>query len=658
MVSLENPVEASAQKPTHVIKKNNLFAATMLAVGNITGAGIYVLVGPATAIAKSGIIFSFFIDLVVAFFIAGSYAECVSKVPRNGGSFIFIREAFGNKALYIGWIVWLSNIAYGALCAFGVAQLVAQLFGNTSPVFLISISISGVILFTFLNLRGSTGLAAAQNPLVVALLASYVIGGIYLFLNPTGVPVFLPTSEGFFPIFAASALFFDVFIGFEDICAIADEVEKPKKTIPRVLFLCIAIAAVFFFIVLTSVVLTQDMNMVMNSEIAFLEAVKTDPIVYFIVYIGAILALLTSIGVALMAASRNLYGLALFDFIDRRWSVVNPKNQSPNRALLLSMAIMMIILFTGQVEYIAKISNVSYSFSVIFVAAAAIKLRKSKKAEPEDFKMPLSPLTHYFAIGGCFLLIGFIGLDSILVTVTWFLIGLFIYLFFSSKKRVYGTFFLIVAFFITITSIMAGILFILFGLVYYFFSIADKNSKNLTLAGLKIITTIFLLALSIILFPSSSTIAGSNEIHIALNIVSAISLISAFFDVIPLQEILNLREKKRNKSSVPIHFGIGSLVVLGTGKSRFIFNFNYFWGILQVASAGLLFVIVGILFGGMVPIGDIVLDYVIKAIIVVTGLSLLFSGILWIRSAEGLKRIGILEFEESQKPEISYNIDE
>ncbi len=658
MIMAEKPVEKPAQKPIKVVKKNKLFATTMLAVGNITGAGIYILVSPAAAIAKSAIMVAFFIDLVVALFIAGSYAECVSIIPRNGGSFIFIREAYGNMALFIGWIVWLSNIAYGALCAVGVAQLVAQLFGSSSYILLVSVGISGTLLFTFLNLRGSTGLAAAQNPLVIALLASYVIGGVYLFLNPTGVPIFPPLSEGFFPIFAASALFFDVFIGFEDVCAIAEEVDKPKRTIPRALFLCIAIAAIFFLIVLSSVVLTQDMNVVMNSKIAFLEVVKPDPVVYFIVYIGAILALLTSIGVALMAASRNLAGLAQFDFIDRRWSEVNPMNQSPNRALLLSMAIMIIILISGQVEYIAKISNVSYIFSVIFVAAAAIKLRKTKKIEPDTFKMPLSPLTNYLAIGGCVLLIGFIGIDSILVTVTWFLIGLVIYLFFSSKKRVYGTFFLIAAFFITITSIMAGIFLLLFGLVYYFFSIADKNSKSLALAGLKIITTVFLIGIAYFTFPFSSTAAGASEIRIILNTVSVISLISAFFDIVPLQEILNFRERKRNKSNVAIQFGIGSVVVLSTRKSRLIFFFNYAWGILQVVSAGLLFLIVIFLFSGVVVIADVVLDYLMKALIIVTGLCLFFSGLLWIRSCQDLKRIGILEIEDTQKHEVSYSIDE
>ncbi len=645
-------VEKPVEKPNRVIKKNNLFATTMLAVGNITGAGIYILVGPATAIAKSAIIFSFCIDLVVAIFIAGSYAECVSKIPRSGGSFIFIREAFGNMALFIGWIVWLSNIAYGALCAFGVAQLVAQLFGSSSTIFLISISISGVLLFAFLNMRGSTGLAAAQNPLVIALLASYVIGGVYLFLNPTGSPVFLPFSEGFFPIFVASSLFFDVFIGFEDVCAIAEEVEKPKKTIPRALFLCIGIAAIFFFIVLTSLVLTQDMNMVMNSEIAFLDAVKSNPVVYFIVYIGAILALLTSIGVALMAASRNIYGLALSDFIDRRWSEVNPKNQSPNRALFLSTAIMIIILLSGQVEYIAKISNLSYIFSVIFVAAAAIKLGKTKKDEPDAFKMPLSPLTHYLAIGGCFILIGFIGLDSILVTVTWFLIGLVIYVFFNSKKRVYGTLFLIAAFFITITSIMAGIFLILFGLFYYMFLIADKNAKNLVLAGLKIISTLTLVIIAYLLNHFSTLTAGSTEIPLVLNVVSFLSLISAFFDVIPLREIINYFEKKRGKSSVPIQFGGGSVVVLGARQSKIVYFFNYGWGILQIASAILLSIVLGFLFSGIVVITNslvpsLIFDYILKAILVVTALCLFFSGILWIKSCGDLKRIGLLEIGNS-----------
>jgi len=663
MVMVEKPVPS----PNKPVKKNSLFATTMLAIGSITGAGIYVLISRATRIAQSAIIVSFCIDLVVALLIAGSYAECVSRVPKSGGSFIFIREAFGNKALFIGWIVWLSNIAYGALCAFGVAQLIAELFGNHSYIFLMTISISGVLLFTFLNIRGSTGLASVQNPLVIGLLASYVIGGVYLFLNPTGTPVFPSFTEGFFPVFTASALFFDVFIGFEDVCAIAEEVEKPRKNIPRALFLCIVISAVSFFIVLCSLVLTQDMTMVMNSDIAFLEAAKPNPVVYFIIYIGAIMALLTSIGVALMASSRNLHGLALFDFIDRRWSTVNPKNQAPIRALWLSTAITIIILLSGQVEFIAKISNVSYIFSVIFVAAAAIKLRKTRKAEAGTFQMPLSPLTHYLAIGGCFILIGFIGLDSILVTVTWFLIGLVIYLFFSSKKRIYGTVFLILAFFITITNLMLGIFLLLFGFVYYFFSIADKNAKNLVLAGLKIVTTLFLMFITYMLLPLTTLTTGGNgealvetDLLVVLSIVFIISLISGFFEIVPIHEILNVLEKKRNKSNIPIQFGSGSVVVLGTWKSKIIYFFNYVLGVLQIVAASILTILAILLFTKVIIVGDVItnqvlvpavfFDYILKFILILASLSLLFSGILSIKYCADLKRLwGIEKFVDTFK---------
>ncbi|OLS12248.1 MAG: transport protein (probable substrate cationic amino acids) [Promethearchaeota archaeon CR_4] len=656
-------VEKPAPNPNQPVKKNKLFATTFLAIGSITGAGIYILISPAAKLAHSAIIVAFAIDLVVAVLIAGSYAECVSRIPKSGGSFVFIREAFGNKALFIGWIVWLSNIAYGALCAYGVAELIAELVGSDSPAFLLSISIGGILLFAFLNIRGSSGLASAQNPLIIALLASYVIGGVYLFLNPTGAPTFPPQSAAFFLIFRASSLFFDVFIGFEDVCAIAEEVETPKKTIPRALFLCLVVAAVFFAIVLISLTFTQDMNMVENSKIPFIVAVEPNKWVYYFVCLGAILALLTSIGVALMAASRNLYGLAQFDFIDRRWSVVSSKHQAPVRALLLSTAIMILILLSGQVTLIASISNISYIFSVIFVALSAIKLRKRKTGEPGSFKMPLSPLTHYLAIGGCVLLIAFIGLDSIFVTVTWFLTGLVIYLFFSSKKRVYGTVFLIFAFVITILYLEVGIFLLLFGLVFYLFTIADKISKNLVLAGLKIITTLFLMFIVYYLLPLTSlTIGGNTEVfsgtilHSVLNLILAISLISGFFDVIPIHEILNALEKKRNRSDIPIQFGAGVVVILGKWKSRIVYAFNYALGILQILAAGVFTVLTILFFTEVIIVGDVIttqvlipalfFDYILKTILILAALCLLFSGILSIRYCGDLKRLwGIEEIE-------------
>ncbi len=627
--------ESHLQPPIEYRKKNSLASATLIAIGSLTGAGIYVLLGPATRLTGSGVILSFGIDIVISLFIAGAYAECSSKFPKNGGGFVFIIEAFGTKGLIIGWVVWLSNIAYGALCAYGFGQFLSQIFGFDSYPFLIFTSIGGVVLFTFINTRGSTGLAKAQNPLIIALLGTFMIGGVYLFLHPTGTPN-IPSITGFFP---ATALMLNVFVGFENVVSISEEVKNPRKNVPRALILSILVSAIFYFVIITGVVLTQDANLIANSDLAFLDAVRADPIIYYIVFLGAILALLTSLGVALMAASRNLSGLAKFDFIDRKWGEIHPKHQAPNRALFLTAAIMIIILLSNQAVYIASISLVAFMFSVVFVALSAIKLQRIKNSEADTFRMPFTPVTHYLTIGASLFLMIFIELDSIYLMFVWFIIGLVIYLFFSSKKRIYGTIYLIITFFVTIYSIMFGVLLILFGLVYYLFSIADRSTVKLTLAGVKIITTAFLVGIAYYIVENEVLPEISNEISITLTIIALVPIISTVFDLIPMQELMSIFIKKHYKSSVPIQIGQKVVMVLGKRGSRFLFYFNYLGGIMQIATACLLFSLwVWIITGISIAI-EIVWDFILKAVIGITALCLFFSGILWIHSGKDLKKI-------------------
>nr|MDO8111055.1 APC family permease [Candidatus Sigynarchaeota archaeon] len=518
-------------------RKSGLIATTFLAITSLTGAGIYSLLRPVAEIAGAAIIFSFLLDLGIALLIAGCYGECASLFPTNGGSLVYIREAFGNKGLYVGWLVWLSNMAYGSLCAYTAAMFVGNLLGINSAVLIVALSIGFVLLFTIFNLKGSNVLAAISNPITVALLCTLVIGAIYLFLNPTGSALTPIVPNGFTSIFIGSALLIDVFIGFEDIVSVAEEIKEPRKTIPKALRYSLLISAIFYFLVIFAVFSSMDINTITNSDLTFIEGVSSNPVIYFIVFIGAILTLLTSVGVAVMAASRNLYALARWDFIDRRWSEIHPKLQSPLKAILLTAFLTAIISISGQVETIASISNISYLISVAFISLSVIKFRKIRKYDKDAYKMKYHPLGAILTLAICIFLVFFIDVNSIFITLGFFLIGLATYLIFSSKKRIYGTIFMVVTFSLSLISIFVGILVLIAGIITYLFSIANPRGLYLSLSGIStIMALVFFIFLYIFVFFghfifTNATIESGNAFLIVVSIVIVVlCLISAVID--------------------------------------------------------------------------------------------------------------------------------
>ena len=77
-------------------------------LGNILGAGIYVLIGKISAIAGYFSVISFVIASIIAFFTALSYMELASRYPVSAGEAVYIQEGIGSKALSIGTGIFIA----------------------------------------------------------------------------------------------------------------------------------------------------------------------------------------------------------------------------------------------------------------------------------------------------------------------------------------------------------------------------------------------------------------------------------------------------------------------------------------------------------------------------------------------------------------------
>ena len=76
---------------------------TLLGIGAIIGAGIFVLTGNAAAAnAGPGIVLSFIIAGTVAAFAALSYAEMASTVPVSGSAYTYTYATMGE---FVAWII-------------------------------------------------------------------------------------------------------------------------------------------------------------------------------------------------------------------------------------------------------------------------------------------------------------------------------------------------------------------------------------------------------------------------------------------------------------------------------------------------------------------------------------------------------------------------
>lgn len=115
-----------------------LFGAVAILVGAVIGSGIFMTPGTVAASAKS------FGPFMVAWILAGAsgilcslvYAELSPAMPKAGGPYVYITEAFGNGFGFVyGWSMTIGNyIPLVAMLATGFASNLAKLIPGITPV--------------------------------------------------------------------------------------------------------------------------------------------------------------------------------------------------------------------------------------------------------------------------------------------------------------------------------------------------------------------------------------------------------------------------------------------------------------------------------------------------------------------------------------------
>lgn len=411
--------------------KLSLFDAVLLGISSTIGAGIFVLLSSAFSIAGPAVIVAFAFNALIAFIIAGNYAEAASFNPVDGGGFSFVEEVYGKKARILGWIIWLGNASYASLCAIGFAKYFSSLLSINELI----VSVSVLFLFTIINFFGSKKVALIMKPLAIFLLLMLVFVAFFLFSSPQGGFVnfnnFIPF--GVLSIIPATGLLFVCFTGFEAVTTISAEIKRPRRNIPKALFYTVGIVSIIYLLIVSATIYSVNVNDLTGSEMALLEAVMFSPPMMVVINICASIAVLSSLNVALMAASRNVYALSRDKFLPVSLSSINSKFESPPKAIIITFVISLFLVLSNQVELVASITNLSYMIIVSSVGLAVLKLRKLENKI--SFKLPFHPLGPILCIILPLILIPFLEFNSIIICAVWTIIGVMIYRITKHRRR-------------------------------------------------------------------------------------------------------------------------------------------------------------------------------------------------------------------------------
>jgi amino acid transporter len=365
-----------------------LFEVTISGIGIILGAGIYVLIGQAAGLAGNALWLAFGLSAIIALLTGLSYAELSSMFPKAGAEYDYVANAFNtNLAFVIGWMVFLSGVLAAATVALGFAGYFSSL--TSFPLILSAVAL--LILLTALlgyGVKETARVAIVSTLLEMAGLIIIIAIG----LPHLGSVNYLEMPQGFSGLFAASALIFFAYQGFESMVKFSEETKSPETTVPKALILALVICVVFYILVALSVVSVLGWEQLSGSNAPFTDIVSValGPDAAILIAVIALFATANTVLMSIYASSRILYGMAESSRLTAVFSRVHPGRRTPWTAILFCGFLSIALLFTGDIAFIANVTNFMLFVTFTVINAAVIFLRYSSPESSRPFRIPFS----------------------------------------------------------------------------------------------------------------------------------------------------------------------------------------------------------------------------------------------------------------------------
>jgi amino acid transporter len=407
-----------------------LLDATMIGMGAMIGAGIFVLTGLAAEIAGPAAILVFALNGVVTAFTGLSYAELASAIPKSGGGYAFVREIFDDLPSFVmGWMLWFAYMIAGALYALGFAPNFLELlhvYGyvpsphEVGAVALPAVDLAvpanvglafvAVFLLVALNAVSTAASGSIETVFTITKVSILVVFVAFGFLSAGGAGETSFTLQNFDPLFPdggsafavlpAMGLTFIAFEGYDLITTVTEEVENPRENIPKAIFVSLAATVVVYLLVVTVAIGTLGAGGLAEAGEAGIAAAATSfmptgiPVIQnggAVIVFGAVFSTLTALNAVVIASSRVAFSMGREGQLLSSIGNLHHRYGTPFVAIVASAVVMLgsVVLPT---QSAGNMSSLFFLLSFVIVNGAVIKLRRERPNMKRPYEMPLYPL--------------------------------------------------------------------------------------------------------------------------------------------------------------------------------------------------------------------------------------------------------------------------
>jgi uncharacterized hydrophobic protein (TIGR00271 family) len=384
---------------------------TLIGVGAMIGAGIFVLTGVAAGHAGPALLLAFALNGLVTSITAMSYAELGSCFPEAGGGYLWVKEALGGLPGFLsGWMSWFAHAVACSLYALGFGAYLAELIADlgwvkaTPQELAKPFAIAIALLFAYINYRGAKETGKAGNFIT---LAKIVILGIFVAFGLaalTGKPLWPTHFEPFLPngvggVIAAMGLTFIAFEGYEIIAQSGEEVKNPRRNIPLAIFASIIIAVIVYLLVAFVAIAAIDgqgqptwQYLGAAGETAMVEAARQLlPGGALLLIVAGLMSTMSALNATIYSSSRVSFAMGRDRVLPDRLGAIHPVRRTPHWSIAISAILIVGMAVALPLADVASAASIMFLLLFILVNISVIVLRRKRPDLDRGFHVPWLP---------------------------------------------------------------------------------------------------------------------------------------------------------------------------------------------------------------------------------------------------------------------------
>ncbi|WP_433224307.1 APC family permease [Dactylosporangium sp. CS-047395] len=373
------------------------------------GAGVFAAFAPAARAvhAQGGLLFAALgLAAVVAYCNASSSARLAALYPESGGTYVYGRRRLGD---FWGFLAGWGFVA-GKTASCAAMALTVGAYAFPGHARLVAVAAVGAV--TLLNLFGVQKSALATRVIVAVVLAVLAVVVVVALLGPAAVPppsTLLPQRP--FGVLEAAALLFFAFAGYARIATLGEEVADPARTIPRAVFIALAVTLLVYLAVAVALLHALGPARLASSTAPIADAVAAAGAGALgpVVRVGAAVAALGSLLALVLGVSRTTLAMARDRHLPGFLAAVHPRRQVPHRAEVAVGLVVMVLVALLDLRGAIGFSSFGVLVYYAIANASALTLRAA-----------VVPIV---GLAGCVVLAVALPLSSVLPGLALFAVG-------------------------------------------------------------------------------------------------------------------------------------------------------------------------------------------------------------------------------------------